>query len=114
VSDCDEIVEHHPALFTPAPEPRRSGCTPLVHTFGVLSSPGRAGQSGDMAHSTYIGIKKPDAAGTFEAWLFLLQGVPATQPPRNIWRIMSRSELHDLQREWQVDEVRGDGLIWLK
>jgi hypothetical protein len=34
VSDCDEIVQHHPALFTPAPkEPRRSGCTPLVHTF---------------------------------------------------------------------------------
>jgi hypothetical protein len=67
-----------------------------------------------MAHTRYIGIKKPDAAGTFEAWLFLPQGVPATQPPRNIRRIRSRSELDDLQREWQVDEVRGDGLIWLK
>ena len=42
-----------------------------------------------MAHTRYIGIKKPDAAGSFEAWLFLPQGVPATQPPRNIRRIRS-------------------------
>ena len=46
-----------------------------------------------MAHTRYIGIKKPDAAGSFEAWLFLPQGVPATQPPRNIRRIRSQSEL---------------------
>ena len=67
-----------------------------------------------MAHTRYIGIKKPNATGIFEAWLFLPPGVPSKQPPRNIRRIRSRSELDDLKREWQVDEVRGDGLIWLK
>ncbi len=64
----------------------------------------------------HIGIKPPDQYGVIYAWLHPSDAASdvAAEPHQTIRRVQTSEDVEALKREWGTDDVRGDGIPYLK